>query len=74
MNSTLRRGPGFAPEQLQHAAISNTDSEPYGHMRVREELGLRPGGFGLMMTRALVDDLIYNEAHNEVIFVKYLRS
>jgi anti-sigma regulatory factor (Ser/Thr protein kinase) len=65
-------GKGFSPEQLPHAAISNEDHEPFGHMRVREEKGLRPGGFGLLMTRTLVDELIYNEAHNEVVFVKYL--
>jgi len=35
-------------------------------------MGLRPGGLGLMMTRALVDELIYNEKRNEVILVKYL--
>jgi CheY-like chemotaxis protein/anti-sigma regulatory factor (Ser/Thr protein kinase) len=67
-------GPGFSPEQLQHAAISNSAEEPYGHMRVREEKGLRPGGFGLLMTSTLVDELIYNEAHNEVVFVKYLKG
>jgi CheY-like chemotaxis protein len=67
-------GPGFTPEQLEHAAISNSAEEPYGHMRVREEKGLRPGGFGLLMTRTLVDELIYNDAHNEVVFVKYLTS
>jgi anti-sigma regulatory factor (Ser/Thr protein kinase) len=39
---------------------------------VRQEKGLRPGGFGLLMTRQLVDELLYNEAQNEVIFVKYL--
>lgn len=66
-------GPGFSPEQLEHAAISNTEDEPYGHMRVREEKGLRPGGFGLLMTRTLVDELIWNEAHNEVVFLKYLK-
>ena len=55
-----------------HAAISNAVDEPYAHMRVREEKGLRPGGFGLLMTRTLVDELIYNEAHNEVVFVKYV--
>jgi len=65
-------GPGFSPEKLTHAAISNQPGEPYGHMQVREEKGLRPGGFGLLMTRTLVDELIYNEAHNEVVFVKYL--
>jgi hypothetical protein len=35
-------------------------------------MGLRPGGLGLMMTRALVDELIYNEKRNEVVLVKYL--
>jgi CheY-like chemotaxis protein/anti-sigma regulatory factor (Ser/Thr protein kinase) len=65
-------GPGFSPEELTHAAISNQPDEPYGHMMVREKKGLRPGGFGLLMTRTLVDELIYNEAHNEVVFVKYL--
>ena len=64
-------GPGFSLEQLEHAAISNKADEPYGHMRLREEKGLRPCGFGLMMTRTLVDELIWNEAHNEVVFVKY---
>jgi len=65
-------GPGFSPEQLAHAAVSNDPTEPFGHMQVREEKGIRPGGFGLLMTRTLVDELIYNEAHNEVVFVKYL--
>jgi CheY-like chemotaxis protein/anti-sigma regulatory factor (Ser/Thr protein kinase) len=65
-------GPGFSPEELTHAAISNQPDEPYGHIMVREKKGLRPGGFGLLMTRTLVDELIYNEAHNEVVFVKYL--
>jgi two-component system, OmpR family, response regulator len=65
-------GPGFTLEEIDHAAISNTEGQPYGHMRVREEKGLRPGGFGLLMTQTLVDELIWNEAHNEVVFVKYL--
>jgi anti-sigma regulatory factor (Ser/Thr protein kinase) len=34
---------------------------------------LRPGGFGLLMTRQLVDEMIYNEAGNEVLLIKYLR-
>lgn len=65
-------GPGFRPEELEHAAVSNAPESPFKHARVREEKGLRPGGFGLLMTRAMVDELIYNEAHNEVVFVKYL--
>jgi CheY-like chemotaxis protein/anti-sigma regulatory factor (Ser/Thr protein kinase) len=64
-------GPGFNIDDLPHAAISYPD-EPIAHMQVRMEKGLRPGGFGLMTVRATVDELIYNEKRNEVIFVKYL--
>jgi anti-sigma regulatory factor (Ser/Thr protein kinase) len=64
-------GEGFDIDGLRHAAISYPD-DPIRHLEVREEKGLRPGGFGLAMTRSLVDELIYNEARNEVIFVKYL--
>jgi len=65
-------GEGFDIDRLRHAAISNPEDDPIRHVAVREENGLRPGGFGLAMTRSLVDELIYNEARNEVIFVKYL--
>jgi hypothetical protein len=34
---------------------------------------LRPGGFGLLMTRQLVDEMIYSQAGNEVLLIKYLR-
>ena len=64
-------GPGFKMEGLDHAAISHPDS-PIEHMNVREQKGLRPGGFGILMVRAKVDELIYNEKQNEVMFVKYL--
>lgn len=65
-------GSGFNFKGLEHAAISNPPDDPINHMRVREEKGLRPGGLGLMITQSLVDELIYNEAQNEVIFIKYL--
>jgi hypothetical protein len=39
---------------------------------IREEKGLRPGGFGILMVKAKVDDLIYSEKQNEVVFIKYL--
>ena len=67
-------GPGFNPQNLPHAAISNAPQEPFAHLDVREQQNIRPGGFGLLMTRAMVDELIYNEAHNEVVFVKYLED
>jgi CheY-like chemotaxis protein len=64
-------GEGFDIDGLRHAAISNPEHDPIRHLIVREEKGLRPGGFGLAMTQSLVDELIYNEARNEVLFVKY---
>ncbi len=65
-------GHGFSFESLRHAAVSNPADRPLEHAGVREELGLRPGGFGLVLTRAMVDELLFNEAQNEVVFVKYL--
>ncbi|MFO0968200.1 MAG: ATP-binding protein [Gemmataceae bacterium] len=61
-------GPGFDPKNLPHAANSD---DPITHMMVRETLGLREGGFGILMSRGLVDELQYNEAGNEVRLVKY---
>jgi DNA-binding response OmpR family regulator len=65
-------GPGFNLADLDHAAIAHGEEEPMKHGDVRAEKGLRPGGFGLMMVKASVDELLYNEKHNEVVFVKYL--
>jgi hypothetical protein len=67
-------GPGFSFKELTHAAIGQPESEPVAHMAVREERGIRPGGFGILMTNVVADELIYNESQNEVIFVKYLDS
>jgi CheY-like chemotaxis protein/anti-sigma regulatory factor (Ser/Thr protein kinase) len=65
-------GEGFDIDRLRHAAISNPPDDPIRHLVEREARGLRPGGFGLAMTRSLVDELIYNEARNEVLLIKYL--
>jgi CheY-like chemotaxis protein len=65
-------GPGFKFTELEHAAISHAPDSPTQHDEFRQKKGLRPGGFGLLMTKASVDELLYNEAQNEVVFVKYL--
>ncbi len=65
-------GSGFSLDMLPHAAISNPAGEPTRHVEVREGEGRRPGGFGILMTRNLVDELVYNERGNAVLFVKYL--
>jgi DNA-binding response OmpR family regulator len=66
-------GKGFSFEELAHAAVSNPTNSTIEHTKVRERLGLRPGGFGLLMTRQLVDEMIYSETGNEVLLIKYLR-
>jgi CheY-like chemotaxis protein/anti-sigma regulatory factor (Ser/Thr protein kinase) len=65
-------GQGFSFQGLTHSALSNPPEDPIGHVAERQKKGLRPGGFGLLITRQIVDELLYNEAQNEVVFVKYL--
>jgi len=65
-------GPGFKPQELAHAAVSYEPGQVLAHVSVRQKKNLRPGGFGILMARAMADELLYNEAHNEVVFVKYL--
>jgi CheY-like chemotaxis protein/anti-sigma regulatory factor (Ser/Thr protein kinase) len=65
-------GSGFSMDFLPHAAISNPEDSPIRHVEIRAEEGKRPGGFGILMTRNLIDELLYNERGNAVLFVKYL--
>lgn len=65
-------GPGFNIENLPHAAVGQPKDSPIAHVDVREAQGLRPGGFGILTVRESVDELLYNEKRNEVVFVKYL--
>jgi DNA-binding response OmpR family regulator len=62
------QGPGFNPRHLPHAA---SEENPVGHLDVRNDLGLREGGFGIMLARGLVDEFCYNERGNEVTLVKH---
>jgi two-component system, OmpR family, response regulator len=62
------QGPGFNPRDLPHAA---SDEDPIGHIEIRNELGLREGGFGIMLARGLVDQFRYNKSGNEVTLVKH---
>jgi two-component system, OmpR family, response regulator len=61
-------GPGFDPNNMPHAA---RPEDPISHLAVRETMGLRDGGCGILMARGLVDELTYNETGNEVRLVKY---
>jgi anti-sigma regulatory factor (Ser/Thr protein kinase) len=63
-------GPGFSIEDLPHAAVSNPADDPLAHTEKRAELGLRPGGFGLLIARKVVDEFLHSEKGNEVLLIK----
>lgn len=65
-------GDGFTLEEVRHAAIANPADNPIAHVIKRNQEGMRPGGYGVMLAKKLVDELIYNEKGNEVLLVKYL--
>jgi anti-sigma regulatory factor (Ser/Thr protein kinase)/DNA-binding NarL/FixJ family response regulator len=65
-------GPGFDLDALPHAAVTRPE-DPLAVAEVREKEGLRPGGFGLLLTRQIVDEMLYSERRNEVILIKHLR-
>ncbi|HMF58181.1 MAG TPA: response regulator [Pyrinomonadaceae bacterium] len=65
-------GEGFNIESLLHAAILNPPEDPMRHEQFREQQGMRPGGFGILIAQQMVDEMVYNERHNEVILIKYL--
>jgi DNA-binding response OmpR family regulator len=61
------QGSGFDRSKLDHAA---SPEDPIAHMDVREKLGLREGGFGLLITDGMVDEMRHNDVGNEVTLVK----
>ena len=66
-------GQGFTFDELSHAAVQHDGlGVDCSRSVVRNAKGLRPGGFGLMLIRAIADELIYNERKNEVVFIKSL--
>jgi len=65
-------GEGFRLDAIPHAAVSNTADAPAQHIHVRESHGMRPGGYGILLSQGIVDELIYNEKGNQVLLIKYL--
>jgi DNA-binding response OmpR family regulator len=61
------QGTGFDRSNLPHAAIAD---DPFTHLDVREKLGLRAGGFGLLICQGMVDEMSYNDQGNEVTLIK----
>jgi DNA-binding NarL/FixJ family response regulator len=65
-------GPGFTLDEIPHAAVANPADDPVRHVEIRDTIGLRPGGFGILMAQKLVDQVIYGQDGNEVLLIKYL--
>jgi anti-sigma regulatory factor (Ser/Thr protein kinase)/CheY-like chemotaxis protein len=65
-------GPGFTLDEIFHAAVANPEDDPIRHAAVRDSLGLRPGGFGILLAQQLVDQVIYGQDGNDVLLIKYL--
>ncbi|WP_422930943.1 response regulator [Singulisphaera sp. PoT] len=61
------QGNGFDLNNLPHAAGAD---DPFSHLDVRDKLGLRSGGYGLMICKGMVDEMRYNDAGNEVTLIK----
>jgi len=65
-------GEGFTPDEIPHAATANPADDPLRHVDYRSAQGMRPGGFGILLARHFVDELVYSERGNEVLLIKYL--
>jgi anti-sigma regulatory factor (Ser/Thr protein kinase)/ActR/RegA family two-component response regulator len=65
-------GEGFSLEEIPHAAVMNPPNDPLRHLTYREAENLRPGGFGVLLVKNSIDELLYNEQGNEVVLIKYI--
>jgi DNA-binding NarL/FixJ family response regulator len=65
-------GEGFSLDEIRHSALSNPPEDPIRHANYREEQGMRAGGYGVLVAKELVDELIYDEKGNDVLLIKYL--
>ena len=65
-------GEGFSWGAIPHAAVMNPPDDPLRHLTYREAEHLRPGGFGVLLVKKSIDELLYNEQGNEVVLVKYV--
>jgi anti-sigma regulatory factor (Ser/Thr protein kinase) len=65
-------GDGFSLEENLHTAANNPPDDPLRHAKHREEHGIRPGGYGVLLAKNLVDEVFYTEKGNEVLLIKYI--
>ncbi|HEY2039309.1 MAG TPA: ATP-binding protein [Edaphobacter sp.] len=64
-------GSGFRRESIAEHAMVDLSQDPLEQAAKREDEGMRPGGFGMLLASGTVDELIYSEVGNEVLLIKY---
>ena len=62
-------GEGFDTE-----ALSDPAQDPVAHIMKRLDQGKRAGGYGIFLTRRLVDEVMFNERGNVVLLTKYFKE
>src|ERR1700733_12132574 len=67
-------GEGFSLDNNLDTAANNPQDDPLRHQKHREAQGIRPGGYGILLAKNLVDELFYGEKGNDVLLIKYLNG
>jgi anti-sigma regulatory factor (Ser/Thr protein kinase)/ActR/RegA family two-component response regulator len=67
-------GEGFSLQENLDTAANNPPGDPMRHLKHREALGMRPGGYGILLAKNLVDELFYGEKGNDVLLIKYINN
>ncbi len=63
------QGEGFDPN-----ALSDPSADPLAHIMNRMEEGKRAGGYGVYITKQLMDEIVYSERGNAVLLTKLFKK
>jgi anti-sigma regulatory factor (Ser/Thr protein kinase)/ActR/RegA family two-component response regulator len=67
-------GEGFSLKENMDTAENNPPDDPMRHLKHREAQRMRPGGYGILLAKRLVDELFYGEKGNDVLLIKYIND
>jgi anti-sigma regulatory factor (Ser/Thr protein kinase)/CheY-like chemotaxis protein len=65
-------GDGFDRSHLPDTPLTSHE-DVVAHAEARSRAGKRSGGFGMLIVKQIVDEVVYNERGNEVLLIKYLQ-
>jgi anti-sigma regulatory factor (Ser/Thr protein kinase) len=65
-------GAGFRQKLIRTDVVANPGEDPIAFLRKQKEEDQYSGGFGLLLARGTVDELLYSEIGNEALLIKYL--